>query len=554
MKKIVLLILFVMGISLTSNAQPQIKKITKSLFTLKTYGKDGTVKSTSHGLFIGKNGEAVGLWSAFTDAERAIVTDVDGREMDVECIMGANELYDVCKFKVKGNTVAAEYSPQPAKQNDKVWLINTSESKPSPLPYTVSKAETFSNKYNYYVLPSDDNMPGESGYAIVNSQGMVIGITQNSNTPGEIHAVDTKFIDDLKIEGLSISEPIFRKTGILLDMPKDKEQALIMLVMAKELNDSAKYIGYINDFVERFPKDVDGYAARAMTNMSQQKYEDADNDMKLAIEKATDKAEAHSEYSRVMYQKIVYEPDSTFTHWTLDNALDEIHKAIAINPMPVYKHREAQIIFSQGNYKDAYDRFIGLTKEKLNREELFFEAAQCKTQLAAPDQEIIVLLDSAINACQKPLNALAAPYILSRGQLYDKIGEYRKAMSDYNTYDTLMVGRANDVFYYTRYLCALNTKQFQQALNDIAHAAYINPYQPTYMAELASLQLRFNQLDNAIKSATMCINIAPEYADGYIIRGIALMHNKDKEKGMEDLLKAKELGDARADELINKYK
>lgn len=554
MKKISLLILFVLGITLSVNAQPQVKKIAKSLFTLTTYSKDGTEKSKTHGVFVGKNGEAVGLWSPFNDAERAIVTDANGKQMDVECIMGANELYDVCKFKVNDSSVGAELSTQTAKQGDKVWLINATGQKVSTLPYTIDKTETFSDKYNYYVVTADDNSPTESGYAVVNSEGMVLGITQKSNTPGEIHIVDTKFINDLKVEGLSIGEPIFRKTGIVLDMPTVKEQALVMMVMAKELNDSAKYDKYINCFVERFPKDVDGYATRAMNNMTLKRYNDADNDMKQAIEKADDKAEAHAEYSRVMYQKIVYEPDSSFNHWTLDNALDQIHQAIAIDPKPVYKHREAQIIFSKANYKDAYDRFMALTKEKLNREELYFEAAQCKTQLNAPDTEIIELLDSAIASCQKPLNTLSAPYVLSRAQLYDKIGDYRKAMNDYNTYDTLMVGRADDIFYYTRYKCALNSKQFQQALNDIAHAAYINPGEPTYLAELASLQLRFNQLDNAIKSAGLCISIAPEYADAYIIRGLAYMHKKEKEKGMDDLQKAKSLGDARAEEMINKYK
>ena len=43
-----------------------------------------------------------------------------------------------------------------------------------------------------------------------------------------------------------------------------------------------------------------------------------------------------------------------------------------------------------------------------------------------------------------------------------------------------MAGRANDAFYYARYQCEMKVKQYQQALNDIAHAAFINPRQPLY--------------------------------------------------------------------------
>ena len=197
---------------------------------------------------------------------------------------------------------------------------------------------------------------------------------------------------------------------------------------------------------------------------------------------------------------------------------------------------------------------MNLTKSELKREELFLEAAQCKMQLNAPDTEVLALLDSAVSVCPKPLTSISAPYVLARGQVYDKMAEYRKALADYNVYDTLMLGNANEQFYYLRFKCEVNLKQYKQALNDIAHAAYLNPREPLYLAEMGSLQLRLNQLDDAIKSSDLCISVAPNFPDAYLIKGLALIHKNEKESGLEVLQKAKELGDNRAQELIDKYK
>ena len=71
---------------------------------------------------------------------------------------------------------------------------------------------------------------------------------------------------------------------------------------------------------------------------------------------------------------------------------------------------------------------------------------------------------------------------------------------------------------------------------------------------MASLQLRVNKLEDAIATCDMCLQVDPNYADPYIIKGIALGELKRKEEAKEAFLKAKELGDERADGLLEKYK
>ena len=353
--------------------------------------------------------------------------------------------------------------------------------------------------------------------------------------------------------GLSIADPVLRQTSIRTQMPSKESDALVMLMMSREQNHK-NYLKYVQDFKRLFPQSVDGYVAQANIFASKGQLSQAADEMETAITRAKNKDVAHSEYAKLIYQQQLYQPDSTFTQWSLDKALDEATQANNINPLPVYQHQQAQIIFTKGNYQKAYDMFMALTKTSLRSGELFYEAAQAKTQLKADEKEILTLLDSAVAACPQPLTPVAAPYVLARGVAYDQIGEYKKALADYNQYDTLMLGRASHEFYYTRYKCNSQLRRYQQALNDIAHAAVLNRQEPTYLAEMASLQLKVNLYEDAIKTADLCISLAPSYADAYLIKGLAQVQNKQKKEGLETLNKAKELGDARAKDFIDKYK
>ena len=49
------------------------------------------------------------------------------------------------------------------------------------------------------------------------------------------------------------------------------------------------------------------------------------------------------------------------------------------------------------------------------------------------------------------------------------------------------------------------------------------------------------------------MQVVPNYADLYIIKGIALCESKKREDGIATLRKAQELNDPRAEGLIKKY-
>ena len=104
MRRIVLLITIccqVFWVAAQKKAPKWMDKQRKAVVTVTTYGKDNQKKASGTGFFITETGEALSGYSLFKDAARATVTDADGKEYPVSRILGADELYDVIKFKVE---------------------------------------------------------------------------------------------------------------------------------------------------------------------------------------------------------------------------------------------------------------------------------------------------------------------------------------------------------------------------------------------------------------------------------------------------------------------
>lgn len=529
-----------------------VKNAAKSVFKLTTYNADGSVLATSNGVFVGNNGEAISNLKPFIGAAKATVTDTKGREMNVERIMGINDLYDVAKFMVNGKTTPLTIAQSAATSGSQAWLVGYAKKSPTITAATVKSVETFMDKYSYYIfsLTAPENT---NACPFVNSEGQVIGIMQPSTTSSDIHATDAKFIVDLQTSGLSIEDETMKKIGIPPALPSDKDQALLTLMMAAQTNDSIKHAAIVSDFINQYPTSVDGYTAQAQIYVNANEFDKAAKEMETAIKKAEKEDEAHYNYSNIIYEKEVYKSNIPYEPWSLDKAYDEINKAYALNPQPSYQHQQALIIYAKGDYQKAYDMFMNLTKTSIRNPELFYSASQCKQMLKAPAKEVIALLDSAINNTDTLRIREAAPYFLARAEAYMTTDSFRQAVFDYTRYEILVNGNVNSNFYYIREQAEVKAKLYQQALIDITRAIVLNPKEPTYYAERASLELRVNMVDDAIKTASKCIELAPEYADGYLLLGLGQITKGNKTEGLANLEKAKQLGHIQAQEMIDKY-
>jgi len=539
--------------TLGAMAQPAaVKNIAKSVFTLTAFNKEGDITASSHGVFIDNNGTAISDWSAFDGADHAVVIDANGKKMDVDYIIGANEIYDMAKFHVKGKTVGAPLATASSAAGSTVYLVSYALKKAETTEAKVKSVESFMEKYSYYILDIDapDNM---MNCPFVNAQGQVVGLMQMSKLNYQINATSATYASEFTVTGLTNNEPTLRRTGIPTAIPDEKEQATIALVLAGQVSDSAKYARTIENFIAKYPNEPEGFSTRAQQRANANDFDAATRDMETSIKLSTNKDEAHFDFARLIYQKEVYKSNIPYAAWSLDKAAEEVQKAYSINPQPLYKHLEAQIAYTKGEYEKAYNMFIDLTKTELRNPELFFEAAQCKTMLKASNEERLELLDSAIAMFNKPYGSAAAPYFIAHASVLEDMGEYRKAIADYNQYDTLMLGRHGADFYYKREQCEVKGKLYQQALIDIEIATRLSQ-EPLYVAEKASLLLRLNMKKEALETAEYCVAMDPEYPDAYLVKGLAQIQLGDKKNGLETLAKAKELGSDQAEALIEKYR
>lgn len=555
MKKIIM-ILFAACVCCMVNAQPDkwVKKASKAVFTLKTFNADGSLIGSGNGFFITADGVAVSSYTPFRGAAKAVVIDAMGKEYEVKSIIGANDVYDIAKFRVDATKCQTLRTAPAAVENTSLWLLPyNAKNAYSCTAAKVKSVQKVQNDYDYYTLEA--TAPENTvGCPYLNANGEVVGIQQQSSSDDSTtqYAVGAAFATGLKMTGLSLNDPALKATSIKKDLPDELDQAILTLYLASTLGDAQSFVGLVDDFIAKFPQAPDGYSYKAQIMAAQDNYPEADKYMKLAIDNATDKAEARYNYAKMMYQNLIYFYDSASHAWSYEQALEQAEQAVALNPQLPYLTQKAQLLFACKRYADSYAAFQDVIGKGGRTAECFYGAARCKEQLN-DTTACLALLDSAVATFSKPYLKEAAPYIYARAQALAESGKYRLAVNDYNEYENLMISQVNSEFYYIRSQVEAKARLFQQALNDLDKAIDKSPDILLYRSEKASLQIRVHLLDQAIETASECIRLFPDASDGYLFLGLAQCLNNNKVQGVGNLLKAKDLGDAQADVLIEKY-
>ena len=555
MKKIIM-ILFAACVCCMVNAQPDkwVKKASKAVFTLKTFNADGSLIGSGNGFFITADGVAVSSYTPFRGAAKAVVIDAMGKEYEVKSIIGANDVYDIAKFRVDATKCQTLRTAPAAVENTSLWLLPyNAKNAYSCTAAKVKSVQKVQNDYDYYTLEA--TAPENTvGCPYLNANGEVVGIQQQSSSDDNTtqYAVGAAFATGLKMTGLSLNDPALKATSIKKDLPDELDQAILTLYLASTLGDAQSFVGLVDDFIAKFPQAPDGYSYKAQIMAAQDNYPEADKYMKLAIDNATDKAEARYNYAKMMYQNLIYFYDSASHAWSYEQALEQAEQAVALDPQLPYLTQKAQLLFACKRYADSYAAFQDVIGKGGRTAECFYGAARCKEQLN-DTTACLALLDSAVATFSKPYLKEAAPYIYSRAQALAESGKYRLAVNDYNEYENLMISQVNSEFYYIRSQVEAKARLFQQALNDLDKAIDKSPDILLYRSEKASLQIRVHLLDQAIETASECIRLFPDASDGYLFLGLAQCLNNNKVQGVGNLLKAKDLGDAQADVLIEKY-
>ena len=566
MKKILILPLLLFFLIQGSMAQTPkwVEKAKRAVFSVVTYDKNDKMLNTGNGFFVSEDGLALSDYTLFKGAERAVVITSEGKQMPVSLILGANDMYDVIKFRVAITEkkvpalIVAKIAPAVGAD---AWMLPYSTQKSiACVTGKVKEVSKVAGEYHYYTLGMQmkDKMVS---CPVMNAEGQVFGIAQKSSgidTVTTCYAAGAAFAMAQKISALSLGDAALKKIGIRKGLPETEDQALVYLFMASSSLSGDDYEKLLDDFIRQFPANADGYLRRANYYAAKGKddqtwYDKAVADFNQALKVAQKKDDVYYNIGKLMYAYQLSKPEKTYKDWTYDTALQNVRQAIAIDPLPIYIQMEGDILFAQQDYAGALAAYEKVNASNIASPATFFSAAKTKELAKGDPKEVVALMDSCIARCPQPITADFAPYLLERAQMNMNADQPRNAMLDYDAYHTAVKGEVNDVFYYYREQAALKARQFQRALDDIVKAIEMNPTDLTYQAEHAVVNLRVGRYEEAIQILNNILKADPKYAEAYRLLGLCQIQLKKTDEACGNFKKAKELGDPNVDELITKY-
>ncbi len=567
MKKRNIIFVLLSLVALAGWAQPKFaSKVMKGIVSVNTYDKQGALLRQGTGFDIGANGEAVANYKLFRDAYKAVVVDASGKQLPVDCILGADDTYSMARFQVntKGN-VALSRVGKNVPLNARVYILkgSTSDAMQSEQA-VVSDTSMIQGKYVYYGLDKKVN-DQLLGSPVFDEAGQLMGIL-HSTIGGRSYVLDIRFSEELKMAAIPNSSASIALSGTFIPkgLPETAEEALVYLYLRSKSASNEEYIDITNRFVATFPKNAEGYLRRATPLIDLLRFDEAEDDMQKYLTLVEDKASGNFNVASLIYDKLRLQPEPAYDKWSYDVAIEYLDKAISLNASKPatddqkaegikYQILKAQMLVAKKDYDAAIQLYESLNQGEGKSLAYLFAISLAKEGRGDSLSAVIEPLDSAISMMGEPLPQEAANYVIRRGQLLANGGKYREAVQDYNQYAYLMNNKVSAVFYYERSQIEVNARMFQQALDDINKALEMAPSNPLYHIERAAQTLRVNMIDECIQSCQTAIQINPSIIDSYRILGYAQLQKGEKEKARLNLQKAADLGDEGAKKILEMY-
>lgn len=573
MKRILLLILaccYLLPATAQKNAPKWLDKSKKAVVLITTYGKDGAKLSSGTGIFVSETGDVLSAYDLFKGAEKATVTDTEGKTYPVTRIIGADELYDVIKVKAE-TPKKVQFLPlaaDPLAVETVAYLLPyTTEKKADFQQGTITEVSKLKDPYSYYKL-SIPLEPAQLNSPILNAEGEVFGLAQADATGKKdiSYAVSASYVNSLAVGSTDFLNATYNNIGIKKAWPADVEQAQVALFLKSSSEDAKTHLETLNDFIATFPNATDGYLNRASLYANRRaELASSPADEKNYLKLALDDIETASKYSDkkgdVYYNKakLIYgiaATDTTLTDpaWTIQAALETIQKAIEEEDTPVYHQLAGDLYFYQKEYEQAFNEYMVVNNSDIASPTSYYWAAKAKENITGFNiGDVIALLDGAVEKCGLPLTSEAGPYILERIDWKLRLSQYEAAIADYDLYYKAMLGDVGSSFYFYREQAKFRNGDIDGALADIKEAIRLSPDVPDYRAEQASVLVRAKNYTEALTTIEEALKMAPDFAALYRLRGVCYVRLEKKAEACEALAKAKELGDPLAERLIKEH-
>ena len=566
MKRKTLYTLLLCLTALISYAQPKFaSKVSKGIVSLNTYDRQGNLMHQGTAFFVGTNGEAVADYRLFKNAYQASIVDASGKQIDVDCILGADDTYSMVRFHVntKGNaTIPSVTSFQP--MNSTVFVLGRkSGGVLSDVQATVADTAMIQGKYVYYGL---DKTVDETliGAPVFNESGTLVGML-HPQIGDKNYVLDIRFRNELKIQPFPTSSASVALGNIFIPkaLPDTQEEALVYLYTKSRSASNEEYMDMVNRFVAAYPKNAEGYLRRATPLIDLTRFDEADSDLQQYLSLVDDKAIGNYNVASLIFDKLRLQPEPAYEKWNEDVAIQYVDKALSFNASKPeeeqklektrYRILKGQLLMNKPDYDGALAVYEELNRESGGVPTYLYAISLAREGRGDSIEAVMEPIDSAIAKFGNPLPSEASNYVIRRGQLYANAGKYREAVQDYNQYAYLMNNQVSPIFYYERSQIEVNARMYQPALDDIDKAIELAPREPLYHMERAALAVRVSMFDECIESCQTALRLNPDIIDAYRILGYAQLQKGDKTSARQNLQKAIDMGDETARMLMNTY-
>lgn len=566
MKRKTLYTLLLCLTTLTSYAQPKFaSKVSKGIVSLNTYDRQGNLMHQGTAFFVGTNGEAVADYRLFKNAYQASIVDASGKQIDVDCILGADDTYSMVRFHVntKGNAIIPSVTSfQP--MNSTVFVLGRkSGGVLSDVQATVADTAMIQGKYVYYGL---DKTVDEAliGAPVFNESGTLVGML-HPQIGDKNYVLDIRFRNELKIQPFPTSSASVALGNIFIPkaLPDTQEEALVYLYTKSRSASNEEYMDLVNRFVAAYPKNAEGYLRRATPLIDLTRFDEADSDLQQYLSLVDDKAIGNYNVASLIFDKLRLQPEPAYEKWNEDVAIQYVDKALSFNASKPeeeqklektrYRILKGQLLMNKPDYDGALAVYEELNRESGGVPTYFYAISLAREGRGDSIEAVMEPIDSAIAKFGNPLPSEASNYVIRRGQLYANAGKYREAVQDYNQYAYLMNNQVSPIFYYERSQIEVNARMYQPALDDIDKAIELAPREPLYHMERAALAVRVSMFDECIESCQTALRLNPDIIDAYRILGYAQLQKGDKTSARQNLQKAIDMGDETARMLMNTY-
>lgn len=539
----------VLGVSAAKEPK-KVSAAKKAVATILVYN-EGQLLGNGVGVYSGA-GELLASYSLFVGADSAVAITPDGISREVQRVVGANDIYDCIKLRTRNDKKQQSLSlaTADATEGEILYLVSygakksgvveplkvVSVSKVGGVPYYTF---SFSMQGRYLSAP------------VVNGNGELVALMQPT-TPGDTinsYAVGASLAAGLATTSLTYGSEVFRKTDIPVALPAPQKEALttLYLLQGYAYTDSRdRYLQPLAEYCELYPDSYEGHLMRAeYLALADSALECAREEWGEALRVTEKPDDVHYNISKV-YATMLSRTSESDALQMRDSAIVHIEKAVDIKPEPLYIQHKAELLYAKGDYASSFECYMALSQTNMGGAVTFVAASRCKEALEEWDAAI-ACMDSAVNAFGADTDAFVAPYIIQRAMLKQRAKRYREAVLDYNAYASLREGQLNANFYYSREQAEYEARMYQQAIDDIEMALYLQPDELVYLIEKGRLCYKVKLIDEAIAALTRAAELANDSPDAHYMLARCYMVKGEKAAAKASMLRAKELGHFDAD-------